>query len=132
MRAKSSDPHHSDTYTFNISTLLEFARKLVAAEREACAAHTWLFEEWWEKNWEGMGEIADDAGKFIAKAAWDAATGYERDACANVCESLFDMNGGSCAEAVRLRSNVEHNRRTAASSPGVRVDGWVGRQGGNG
>ena len=110
MRAKSSDPHHSDTYTFNISTLLEFARKLVAAEREACAAHTWLFEEWWEKNWEGMGEIADDAGKFIAKAAWDAATGYERDACANVCESLFDMNGGSCAEAVRLRSNVQDQR----------------------
>lgn len=34
---KSSDPHHSDTYTFNRSTLLEFARKLVEAEREACA-----------------------------------------------------------------------------------------------
>lgn len=34
---KSSDPHHSDTYTFNSSTLLEFARKLLAAEREACA-----------------------------------------------------------------------------------------------
>lgn len=27
---KSSDPHHSDTYTFNRATLLEFARKLVA------------------------------------------------------------------------------------------------------
>ncbi len=34
---KSSDPHHSDTYTFNQSTLLEFARNLVEAEREACA-----------------------------------------------------------------------------------------------
>ena len=35
---KSSDPNHSDTYTFNRTTLLEFARKLMAAEREACAA----------------------------------------------------------------------------------------------
>lgn len=35
---KSSDPHHSDTYTFNRATLLEFARKLSAVEREACAA----------------------------------------------------------------------------------------------
>ncbi len=34
---KSSDPHHSDTYTFNRSTLLEFARKLIEEEREACA-----------------------------------------------------------------------------------------------
>lgn len=34
---KSSDPHHSDTYTFNRSTLLEFARKLTIAEREQCA-----------------------------------------------------------------------------------------------
>lgn len=34
---KSSDSHHSDTYTFNRSTLLEFARKLAAMEREACA-----------------------------------------------------------------------------------------------
>ena len=34
---KSGDPHHSDTYTFNRSTLLEFARKLLAAGREACA-----------------------------------------------------------------------------------------------
>lgn len=30
---KSSDPHHSDTYTFNRSTLLEFARKLAIVER---------------------------------------------------------------------------------------------------
>ena len=34
---KSSDPHHSDTFTFNRSTLLELSRKLVEAEREACA-----------------------------------------------------------------------------------------------
>jgi hypothetical protein len=35
---KSSNPHQSDIYTFNRATLLEFARKLVIAEREACAA----------------------------------------------------------------------------------------------
>lgn len=30
---KSSDPHHSDTYTFNTVTLHQFARKLVDADR---------------------------------------------------------------------------------------------------
>lgn len=34
---KSSDPHHSDTYTFNEATVHQFARKLIAMEREACA-----------------------------------------------------------------------------------------------
>lgn len=31
---KSSDPHHSDTYTFNAATLLHFADALLASERE--------------------------------------------------------------------------------------------------
>ncbi len=31
---KSSDPHHSDTYTFNRSTLLSFASTIVARQRE--------------------------------------------------------------------------------------------------
>lgn len=31
---KSSDPHHSDTYTFNKNTLLEFARILILMEKE--------------------------------------------------------------------------------------------------
>lgn len=31
---QSSDPHHSDTYTFNRATLLQFAEALVAIERE--------------------------------------------------------------------------------------------------
>lgn len=30
---KSSDPNHSDMYTFNRACLLEFARKLIEAER---------------------------------------------------------------------------------------------------
>lgn len=33
----SSDPNHSHTYTFNRHCLLEFAAKLIAAERERCA-----------------------------------------------------------------------------------------------
>ena len=45
---KSSDPHHSDTYTFNRSTLLEFARKLNAVAREECA----LFLESEARAWE--------------------------------------------------------------------------------
>jgi hypothetical protein len=31
---KSSDPSHSDTYTFNRETLLQFAEEILAAERE--------------------------------------------------------------------------------------------------
>lgn len=31
---KSSDPHHSDSYTFNVTTLLHFADALLASERE--------------------------------------------------------------------------------------------------
>lgn len=31
---KSQDPHHSDTYTFNDHTLLEFARVLKLMEKE--------------------------------------------------------------------------------------------------
>ena len=91
---KSSDPHHSDTYTFNRSTLIEFARKLeeqaiaealvsvsyeVAAEREACAA---LCEELVTHpaghggQWEGYGPVKT-----------------QRD-------------GKACAAAIRARSNV--------------------------
>ena len=44
---KSSDSHHSDTYTFNRSTLLEFARKLVSTEREACAK---TCEDLWQEE----------------------------------------------------------------------------------
>ena len=47
---KSSDPAHSDTYTFNRDTLLQFADVLMAAERERCAKlaetshpHDWAF-----------------------------------------------------------------------------------------
>lgn len=35
---KSSDPHHSDTYTFNSTTMIHFANRLIFAERERCAA----------------------------------------------------------------------------------------------
>lgn len=31
---KSQDPHHSDTYTFNEKTLLEFARILTLMEKQ--------------------------------------------------------------------------------------------------
>lgn len=58
---KSTDPHHSDTYTFNRSTLLEFARKLVTAKRKA-----------WRKAWmeavtdepELLGEMPDEIKKM--------------------------------------------------------------------
>lgn len=43
------------------------------------------FVEWCEQT--GRAYLVDDAG---AKAAWDAATAAEREACAKVCESLLD------------------------------------------
>lgn len=30
----SNDPHHSDTYTFNATTLYDFAQQLIAIERK--------------------------------------------------------------------------------------------------
>lgn len=36
-----------------------------------------------------------------------------------LCDKFYGLDGK------RLPANVEHNRRTAASSPGVRVDGSV-------
>ena len=33
----SKDPHHSSTYTFNESTLQQFAKTIRAEERERCA-----------------------------------------------------------------------------------------------
>lgn len=51
-----------------------------------------------------------------------ASYGETRELCAEarkIGDAAFD------AVMAHLSSNVEHNRRTAASSPGVRVDGSV-------
>ena len=42
---KSSAPAHSDTYTFNRDTLLQFAAVLMAAEREQCAKVCEAFDD---------------------------------------------------------------------------------------
>lgn len=64
-RYKKSDyPNQSDTYTFNRATLLEFARKLSGAEREACA--------------KVCEEVADETAMGEADGA---------DACANAIRS---------------------------------------------
>ena len=93
--------------------------------------------------------IADEAGIHDAPTivTWteifnliDAARDYERKACAAVCDQMQEnykkfyrvalddqpYDPAHCALVIRERSNVEHNRRTADSSPGVRVDGPVG------
>jgi hypothetical protein len=52
---KSHDPSHSDTYTFNEHTLLEFARVLIQAEREACLNDIELERASWQGNRSGLG-----------------------------------------------------------------------------
>jgi len=52
---KSSDPNHSDTYTFNEHTLQEFARVLIQAEREACLRDIELERQSWQGNRSGLG-----------------------------------------------------------------------------
>ena len=42
---KSSGPAHSDTYTLNRDTLLQFATALMAAERERCAKVCEAFDD---------------------------------------------------------------------------------------
>ena len=62
------------------------------------------FEEWHKINcYDG----------YCARAAWNAATLVEREACAKVCEELMacdeDDPGESFAEAIRIRSNEAPN-----------------------
>lgn len=67
---RSSDPQHSDTYTFNRATLLQFADALRAAERNAAtqraAFYGWLrggpdvpqhslrWPRWEVRRWDGL------------------------------------------------------------------------------
>ena len=76
------------------------------------------FEEWWVKgNWLGTYEE-----RLRAKAAWQAATEAEREACAKVCEDIttsgdwadsheeivsWGVGTSDCADAIRARSTTE-------------------------
>ena len=83
---KSSDPHHSDTYTFNRSTLLEFSRKLVKSEREACA------------------EVCEDEEKRI-DALGDKIISDEGDNSLYLAGKC--VAAGKCARLIRARSNAK-------------------------
>jgi hypothetical protein len=52
---KSSDPSHSDTYTFNRETLLLFAAAVQAAEREQCG----LCKNQMQGSWAALATAAD-------------------------------------------------------------------------
>ncbi len=86
-----------------ISELRAQVRRLEAVEKYAQAAH-WHTEA----NNEELAEHEDTRGKARIRELE-----AERDLYAE-----YDYEF--------LPPNVEHNRRTAASSPGVRVDGPVG------
>ena len=70
------------------------------------------FEQWWHVNMPELvsGEEADD--RAIAQASWTAATNFERNRCAIVCEAhatnVMKPNSGTawsacheCADAIR-------------------------------
>lgn len=74
------------------------------------------FDEWWESQVSGLG----DSHKFTAWNAWLAATQFEREACAKVCEELgpelirwwgigqANAAATECATAIRVRSNEQN------------------------
>ena len=74
---KSTDPHHSDTYTFNGHTLQAFAdalvlaerKRLVAAERERCARICDEIAREMQAQHEGGWSVADHCASRIAGAA---------------------------------------------------------------
>jgi len=62
-------------------------------------------------NYEQTTQEVRDAFNALCKHCVEAAVKAEREACAKVCESLFDMDDDSCNEAeqcaaaIRNRSN---------------------------
>jgi len=46
---------------------------------------------------------ADEGVEKLARAAYEAGVAAEREACAKVCDKLW--NAAECAEAIRARSN---------------------------
>jgi len=91
------------------------------------------FDDHWALVRHGNPALAANVfAEALARAAWDAATTAEREACAKVCEHLWQeeaeaaVNGTQepkyhdaieCAYAIRLRSNVELRGGPAVSSP---------------
>jgi hypothetical protein len=65
------------------------------------------FETWWFES--GSGTYGQ---KAAAKQAWEAAVKFEREACAQTCEEQTiepecPERAQYCADAIRMRSNVE-------------------------
>lgn len=83
---KSSDPHHSDTYTFNRTTLLEFARKLTETEREACA------------------QVCDAEADRMEQGAQEAIANGEHDEVSAIRSTAWKLS--VAANRIRARSNA--------------------------
>jgi hypothetical protein len=65
---RSSDPSHSDTYTFNDATLAAFTAKVQEVEREQCAKHLRAMAAWHQRAADTAKDI--DKGRVqIAMAA---------------------------------------------------------------
>ncbi len=61
------------------------------------------FDEWIKEQPEGV--AACDHVTF-GRMVWEAATKVEREECAKVCESLFDMEDDSCNEADKCAAAI--------------------------
>lgn len=83
---KSSDPHHSDIYTFNRSTLLEFARKLAMTERESCA------------------KVCDAEAVKMEEGARRAIESGEHDEVSAIRSTAWKLS--VAAATIRARSNI--------------------------
>lgn len=68
------------------------------------------FEEFMEQKYAEAAEYSAGVTreqKDIAREAWDAATLAEREACAELCDSLYPPwnDPGDCAGLIRARSD---------------------------
>lgn len=93
--AKSHDPNHSDTYTFNRQCLVQFAQALQAAERERCAKLETLLKRCRpiiEADAQMMADISRHAPLDADNQAQHDATEYESEKLARELERLLGPN----------------------------------------
>ena len=109
---KSSDPAHSDTWTFNSATLAQFARAVSesvrpqaepVAEIIECSKMgqqtvreidgRWRFLDYGTKLYAGAAPVAQGDKLDAARAEIEAAVLAERERCAALCESIAAERG---------------------------------------
>jgi hypothetical protein len=66
------------------------------------------FNEWWNADIIRSSPFRRGSPKYWGWAAWQAAAKAEREACAKVCDDLWQEDGTAyqCREAIRARGQA--------------------------